>query len=486
MALDKQLIWRAPFKRDDAFPLDRSLVFTSYDDMLSYASSTAESPHAQGVPYAGQIVSVVNDTNKTAKIYCIEEVGETAKIKSMESQYTDGNGIDINAENQITVKVADSNITGVENFINTDANGISVTGVTSNKTLTSEAITIEGGPLATENVKKAFEGGVIPVGTDIQALLKALFCEEKYPQLTSSSPLYTAYITQPTITGSKTSGSLVEVGESISINKVKATTTNFDNNQIYVRGFTYGYSDTISGDTISSTGITTNWNPRQKSDTYYTLTPNIYTGFTGDLPISASSISASTCELENCNLIAGLGENIYKVKETAPTFVGSHTGITSKYIISNLGGRAEGHKSPEISGSTTDREYTPLDKTGSYTVIGVYPVYSNIKNGKFISGATEGFALQTGVTFVISSVPTEVNSDYNFMFDYPATKSISNFELKDMQGNWTPFSSWYDAKSEEITKTINGKPYKYYRLTTGGGNGDSEGYRITLNESLNK
>ena len=87
---------------------------------------------------------------------------------------------------------------------------------------------------------------------------------------------------------------------------------------------------------------------------------------------------------------------------------------------------------------------------------------------------------------MISSVPTEVGSLYNFMFDYPTTKSISNFETKDMQGNWTPFSAWYDAKSEEITKTINGKSYKYYRLTTGGGNGDSEGYRITLNESLNK
>lgn len=486
MALDKQIIWKAPFKRDDAFPLDRSLVFTSYDDMLSYASSTAESPHAQGVPYAGQIVSVVNDSNKTAKIYCIEEVGETAKIKSMESQYTDGNGIDINAENQITVKVADSNITGVENFINTDANGISVTGVTSNKTLTSEAITIEGGPLATENVKKAFEGGVIPVGTDIQALLKALFCEEKYPQLTSGSPLYTTQITPPTISGPKTSGSLVEVGESISINRVKATPVSFDKTQIYVKGFMHGYSDTINGDAISSTEITTSWDPEQKSNTFYTLTPSIYTGFTGDLPISASSVSASTCELENCTLIAGLGENTYKVKETAPTFVGSHTGITSKYIISNLGGRDEAHKSPEISGSATDREQTPTDKTGSYTVIGVYPVYSNIKNGKFISGATEGFALQTGVTFVISSVPTEAGSLYNFMFDYPATKSISSFETKDVEGNWTPFSAWYDAKSEEVTKTINGKSYKYYRLTTGGDNGDSKGYKITLNESLNK
>lgn len=316
--------------------------------------------------------------------------------------------------------------------------------------------------------------------------MKALFCEEKYPQLTSGSPLYTTQITQPTISGSKASGSLVEVGESISINRVKATPTSFDRTQIYVKGFTYGYSDTINGGTISSTEITTSWDPEQKSNTFYTLTPSIYTGFTGDLPISASSVSASTCELENCTLIAGLGENTYKVKETAPTFVGSHTGITSKYIISNLGGRDEAHKSPEISGSATDREQTPDARTGSYTVIGVYPVYSNIKNGKFISGATEGFALQTGVTFVISSVPTEAGSLYNFMFDYPATKSISNFETKDVEGNWTPFSAWYDAKSEEITKTINGKPYKYYRLTTGGGNGDSKGYRITLNESLNK
>lgn len=85
--VDKQILWKAPFKRDDAFPLDRSSVFTSYDEMEEYAKSTKENPHSKGVPYVGQVV-VVSDNNGV-KIYSIETVGENPSFKSLETRITD-------------------------------------------------------------------------------------------------------------------------------------------------------------------------------------------------------------------------------------------------------------------------------------------------------------------------------------------------------------------------------------------------------------
>lgn len=85
--VERQILWKAPFKRNNAFPLDRSSIFTSYGEMEEYAKSTKENPHSKGVPYVGQVV-VVSDNNGV-KVYSIETVGENPSFNSLETHITD-------------------------------------------------------------------------------------------------------------------------------------------------------------------------------------------------------------------------------------------------------------------------------------------------------------------------------------------------------------------------------------------------------------
>ena len=489
--VDKQILWKAPFKRDEAFPLDRSSVFTSYDEMEDYAKATKENPHSKGIPYVGQVVAV-SDANGV-KVYSIENVGETPSFKSLEAQYSEGLGIDINDNNEITVKIANPDDAGYENFIEKDNFGLSVKSINTNKTVTSSAIRIEGGPLANDEIKEAFkietENGEtkyeIPAETSIQEILRKLLCVEKYPAVNANTPSFTVSITPPSIkTSVGNSGVLVEVGSSILFNEIKANSVSITTTDPKVSTFTYGYSDTINGEIINKSAISVTWDVDPMPNEVYVLSATTI-GFTGQVPEKVSNADNELCKLPATSFIANFGENKYSVTESAPKQIGTHGAIGKKYIVSNLGGRDEKYKSPSID-ADNGSEKTVSSKTSNFIVNGVYPIYSNIKNNGFISDASEKFDLQTGTTFTIENIPTEVDSANNFMFDYPETKSITNFETVDVQGKFVPFGGFYNAKSREITKTINGKDYKYYRLTTGGGNGPSGKYRITLSDSLNK
>ena len=360
--------------------------------------------------------------------------------------------------------------------------------VNAERTKLSSSITIEGGPLASKEVKDAFEDGVIPAGTDIQEILKALLCVEKYPNPTANTPGYTVSITGPSVTNSSdiSNNGLVEVGQKITFNSVTAVTVTASTiTNPKVSKFDYGYSTVLTGGTINpATAVTTTWNIRQNDNTFYKLSAAI-TGFTNSsVPTTVTATTNSTCVLSGCTLTAVLGTNTYKVTEEAPQYIGTHSGITNYYIVSNLSGRSDEHKSPSIP-ANTGLTKTASSTATTFTVKGVYPCYSNIKNNAFIGDATVRLNLTTGNTFTFESVPTEVNSTYNFMFDYPTTHSISSFLVKDLQGNWVNFTAFYNDKSGPIEKTIQGTKYQYYRLTTGGGNGPGA-YKITLNKNLNQ
>ena len=58
-----KLDWALPFQRTNAFPLDRSSMFSSYADAVKYAAGKASDPDSrglQGTSYVGQIVTVFN------------------------------------------------------------------------------------------------------------------------------------------------------------------------------------------------------------------------------------------------------------------------------------------------------------------------------------------------------------------------------------------------------------------------------------------
>ena len=418
----------------------------------------------------------------------VEGEGETPKtdelkVSDFAKLYEAGTALEL-AEDGVTfnVKVASAN-----NFLSVnDANELIVDDMTVDKTFFKEDITIEGGPLASI-AKQAYTGGTVPSGTSIQEFFKNLLCVEIYPSTSKSTPAYGIKITSPSISSSNSvsASAVLEVGATVSFNSVTATAVSITGQtNPTVSGFKHGYSNTIDGDIVNSSSVSGEWTIGQKDDTVYTLTPTI-TGFVSeDAPETTTATTASDCSLGSFSSTISLGTNTYKVVESAPVYEGTYTGVDSKYIVSNLNGRSEAKKSQSIAAVTTPIEKSADNQSASFSVTGVYPCYSNIKSGAFLDDASVKLSLTTGKQFTFTTTPTEVDSPNNFMFDYPATHTVSSFKIKDLQGNWVDFSSYYNATSKEVTKEIQGNEVKYNRLTTGGGNGPAD-YQITLNKNLN-
>lgn len=296
------------------------------------------------------------------------------KVSDFAKLYEAGTALELDEDGvTFNVKVASN-----DNFISVnDNNELIVDDITTDKTIIKEAITIEGGPLASADVKGAFEGGVIPAGTDIQAVLKALLCVEIYPTPTANTPTYSVSISAPTITANVNENALVEVGQQITFNAVTAKAVTINKTNPKVETFDNGYSTTIDGEIVESTNITSEWTVSQMDGNVYELTASIVSGFTGTVPTSVQNATASNCVLASCTLTAAEGTNTYKVLEDAPKHTGSHNGVASVYIVSNLKGRSEDKKSPSIAATTTNVEKEPENKSKSFTVTGLYPIYTN-------------------------------------------------------------------------------------------------------------
>ena len=295
------------------------------------------------------------------------------KVSDFAKLYNAGTALEL-AEDGVTfnVKVAENG-----NFLSVnDNNELIVDNITTDKTKLKEAITIEGGPLATDAVKAAFPDGVIPADSDIQAVLKALLCVEIYPTSSKNTPTFTASISNPSISATGASNNaLVEVGQVINFGTVTAKQVTTTPTNPTVSGLTHGYSSTIDGEINSNTSISVEWDFNQKENNVYQLTAS-KTGFEGTLPTTVTATSHSECVLSACELTAVEGTNTYTVEEDAPIFVGTHDAIDAYYIVSNLGGRSEDKKSVTIS-ANTGKEVNPSNKSGVFTVTGVYPCYTN-------------------------------------------------------------------------------------------------------------
>jgi hypothetical protein len=413
---NKQIIWKAPFKRDGEFPLDRSFIFSTLVEADNYAKLIDQS---KGIAYVGQVIAVTGDTVSVYKIVKTGEVGDNeANLERLDVLYNGSKTIEIN-DTDISVKVEATNEDN-KNFIEVSNKGIAVKSIDANKTITANEITIEGGPLA-EDVKSLFTDGKIPAGTNIEDILVKLLCKEIYPKPSKNNFKYTVNVnTTPSISVNSgvTNNSLVEVGQTISFNEVNANNVTISKTNPKVETFTNGYSETINGDIISATSVSCVWSVEQDEDekTKFKLEAT-KTGFTGNLPTTSESLDYSECSLSSCELVAVEGENKYKVTQSGSQWLGTHTGITSKYVVSNLKNRSESEKSPAIPAQTQNVIKSPTAVTTTFKVIGVYPIFTNgveagydsdnKPTGESISVPTEGVdgklsLKNTGATFVVS------------------------------------------------------------------------------------
>lgn len=64
--------WAYTFQRTDAFPLDRTTLFSSYDDAVLYAQGGADERGLSGTSYVGQSISVYDAEKSSVTLYIIE------------------------------------------------------------------------------------------------------------------------------------------------------------------------------------------------------------------------------------------------------------------------------------------------------------------------------------------------------------------------------------------------------------------------------
>lgn len=393
------------------------------------------------------------------------------KVSDFAKLYNAGTALEL-AEDGVTfnVKVAEAN-----NFLSVnESNELVVDDMTVDKTVLKEAITIEGGPLASDAVKAAFTDGVIPAGTDIQAVLKALLCVEIYPVPSKNTPSYTVSISSPSVSATGgTNGGLVEVGQTITFGEVTANEVSISKTEPKVSGFEHGYSATVDGDdVVDATSVTGAWTVSQMDNNVYELSATS-TGFTGTLPTTVQDATASSCKLASCTLVAVEGTNKYVVTEDAPKHTGSHDGVASYYIVSNLGGRSEEKKSVAIA-AQTGVEQDPSNQSATFTVTGVYPVYTN--------GVSASTADATGAAMADLAAPVTgdgtklalMKSNTSFAVSF-ANQGLEPYRLF-LPGAWkvttamaiNPTTAKYaiDCKAKfvangTVTRTIQGKEVTY-------------------------
>lgn len=365
---------------------------------------------------------------------------------------------------------------------------------------TTEPITIAGGPLA--NFFEDAYGGTIPAGTSLQDFISALACVELWPNpaATASYGTLTSTLSAPSSTQSWSgSNKLVEYGSTIEVGKVTAANASANAPALTFSNFAYGFATTTGKHTVSK-----NTNPAKVDSTVTTATTDVeytlsrtYSNNVGrPADHSADSVkgaNGSGLSFAAENVTAGLGANTVKFTLSVNKQIHSATVAAPSvyYALSNLGNTDKDNVSQQKIDKTSTYTYTPNPaipasaSSSTYTVTGVWPVYSNIKSGAFTADATSRYTLQTSSVFEFIDTPTEVGSANNFMFDYPATHTVSKFEMKDPSGNWVSFAGSYTAASAPFNKTVQGVERSYKRLTTAGGNGSMK-YRITLNKSLDK
>lgn len=174
-----KLDWAMPFQRTGKFPLDRSSIFSSYEDALKYAKQDgSDSRQLGGTSYVGQIITVYGtgngvDAGEVVEAYIITAVGASASIMKLATTAATG---DLDQDLQeLAQKVnalegrmtgAEGRITGVEGRL--DAAEPRITGVEDRVGALEPRVT------GAENDIDALEGKVAALETGVSGINTAV------------------------------------------------------------------------------------------------------------------------------------------------------------------------------------------------------------------------------------------------------------------------------------------------------------------------
>ena len=317
----------------------------------------------------------------------------------------------------------------------------------------------------------------------IEQILRDLLCKEIYPtvSLLPTNPI----ITFEGAKGATASNykSIMRIGSVLNLNEVTLNEATISDCSRVASGFKYGYS-TSNDCTKDGDG-----NPQKVDGTSsltgkYSLIESYSPSSIGTVRTSNSSENYEDVKFSSGSVTIGLGSNKISFKSTSPSGVYSHPEYPEYYVVSNLGNTDSKYilQETDAVNGTVDS----VEVNSEISITGVYPVYVNIDfdAGKLISDTNE--MTLTKSKEIVIDVPTEVETGLNFMFDYPATHSINNFNVKSVDGNFTEFKGSYEKEFETLTKVVEGNEIEYKRLKTTGKSTEGPGtYQIILSFGLN-
>ena len=324
-------------------------------------------------------------------------------------------------------------------------------------------------------------GKIYTTDNTVEDILRDILCKEIYPDVSLS-------VTNPILSFDGIKGAtasnyenIMEVGSVLNLDAVTLGMASITRGYRKSSGFIYGYSidNDDSKDIDENPPIIDAITSLVGS---YSLTETYSSSITGIERTVASSDNHEDVKFDVGSVKIGLGSNTISIVATSPSGVYTHPEYPEYFVVSNLGNTDKDEKlskSDVVNGTLN-----PITKSTSISVTGVYPVYVNISFDSFVNDMIK-MELTASDTFEFN-VPSEVSYGIHFTFDYPATHSVTSFEIKDLTGKFVKYDATYETESETITKVICGEDVIYNRfITTGKLQGEGT-YRITLSKGLDR
>lgn len=374
-------------------------------------------------------------------------------VADLVKTYTAGTAIEITAENGINVKVA-VNSEEKKNFLAVETDGLAVRGMDADKTITTEDITIAGGPLA-NNVEETGDewpwtddsgNKIIPSGKSISEILSGLFLKEKNGSISVSYADERTFSAKPTI---DMQGGTVEVGTKITSTysaptsytaQIKATVTASEglfigkgaDNEIseWQKGplvLAAGFLSVLPESGVMPIGAVATWNGDSYSDS-----GNIVSEGTNTLKVVNRCINSDEDDPDSTNFnkpfyVSNSMKNNW-INTTGKTQGDYYWGTSASgdhadkiYASTNTKKRIESNPTiiPTIPNIVKENVYYGItgNTENSKTITGAYKYFlgysDNTKVEQFDSAsiralsAKTGWVTKDGATAVVSSTPME-------------------------------------------------------------------------------
>lgn len=250
-------------------------------------------------------------------------------------------------------------------------------GALSEKVITTSDIMVDGGPLATTDIKEKFPNG-IPAGTNLEALLMSLFCKILYPTADRSNISVSASFNLPPVTiitknmnSAPINEGTYEVGTIINTDNITDKNYTVSLPTRKVTGMKYGF--TIGEVNYDSTSYEKSW-VDNTSNVNYSKTAD-FTGW-ATKPSVDNAFSAYA-------FVMAPGNNIITINNTATgSFNATVEAIPDLQMYTNAGTQPdvdEDNKSGLVSGynSNTTVTKTELSNRAFKKFVGAYPVLLN-------------------------------------------------------------------------------------------------------------